>query len=157
MKLPRGYVLEEATPDDIDDLLALELRCYPAQSAYTRNEYQYALVRAKAVNLVLRPGNGKAPTGFAGGFIHQGWKAGHVYTVNVDPSERGKGFGRLLMDALEEGMRKAGMTRSVLEVNVENTPAIGLYEGMGYTRVKRLKNYYSTYPNPDAYLYEKPL
>lgn len=154
--LPAGYSLKPSKESELDDLVALELRCYPAQSAYSRQEYRYVLTRAHALNLTLRD-PARAVVGFAGAFLHAGWRAGHVYTVNVDPSQRGKGLGRVLMEALEAGMRREGMARSLLEVNVANATAIGLYEAMGYERLKRLKDYYTTYPEKDAFLYGKNL
>lgn len=147
--------LRDATLADLDALLALERACYPGPAAYGVAEYRYALAKAKAVNLALE--EREAIVGFAGAFYHSGWRAGHVYTVNVDPNARGRGFGRLLMGALEERVAKLGATRMLLEVNVENADAIRLYERTGYARVKRLKDYYTTYAERDAFLYEKSL
>jgi ribosomal protein S18 acetylase RimI-like enzyme len=140
---------------DLDAALALERACYQAPQAYGAEEYRYALGRAKAVNLLAEDERGVA--GFVGAFHHAIWRAGHVYTVNVHPSRRGTGLGRALMQACEDELRKLGMTRVVLEVNVDNVEAIRLYERGGYTRVRRLPDYYTTYANNDAWLYEKPL
>lgn len=147
--------LRDATLDDLDALLALEAACYPPNQAYSRDEYRYALGRAKAVNLVLEDGGGAV--GFVGAFHHAVWRAGHIYTVNVHPSRRGERLGRKLMDACEARLADMGMRRVLLEVNVENEDAIRLYERCGYARVRRLPNYYSQYANNDAFLYEKAL
>jgi ribosomal-protein-alanine N-acetyltransferase len=77
--------------------------------------------------------------------------------VNVAPSQRGKGLGARLMAECESRLAKLGMTRVVLEVNVDNKSAIALYEKCGYRRERLLKDYYTQYANPDAYLYEKAL
>lgn len=148
--------LREATPDDLDALLALERACYPPNQAYARDEYRYALQKAKAVNLVWEDEKGNA-TGFVGAFHHRAWRVGHVYTVNVHPSERGRGLGLRLMDACHDALRGLGMARVVLEVNVENDAAIRLYEKAGYRLVRRLEKYYTQYANPDAFLYERDL
>lgn len=147
--------MRDATIDDLDVLLELENACYPPNQAYSREEYRYALARAKAVNLLWREGG--AVTGFVGAFHHRQWRVGHVYTVNVHPKERGKGLGIRLMDACEERLRTLGMTRCVLEVNVENDAAIRLYEKAGYERLDRLKDYYTQYRVNDAFLYGKRL
>lgn len=145
-----------ASLDDLDALLALENACYPPNQAYSREEYRYALARAKAVNLLHEDEKG-AVTGFIGAFHHRAWRVGHVYTVNVHPSERGRGLGVRLMDACHDALRGLGMTRVVLEVNVENESAVRLYEKCGYRLVQRLPDYYTQYRNPDAFLYERPL
>jgi [ribosomal protein S18]-alanine N-acetyltransferase len=147
--------LRDARPGDLDALLALENACYPPSQAYSREEYRYALVRARAVNLV-REENGAA-IGFIGAFHHRQHRAGHIYTVNVHPSARGRGLGKLLMASCEERLAALGMTRCILEVNVENEDAIRLYERCGYTRVERLKDYYTQYRVNDAWLYLKRL
>jgi len=141
--------------DDIDALLDLERACYAPAHAYSRDEYRYALARAKAVNLVLI--GGVAAIGFIGAFHHRTQRLGHIYTVNVHPKERGRGLGRALMASCEDALRDLGMTRVLLEVNVENEDAIRLYERCGYARIQRLVDYYTTYRVNDAWLYQKAL
>lgn len=145
--------LRDARPSDLDALLDLERACYAPPQAYSREEYRYALTRAKAVNLVLEE-DGRI-IGFVGAFHHRTQRVGHIYTVNVAPSQRGRGLGRALMQACEERLATLGMTRVVLEVNVENAEAIRLYEKCGYAQVQRLVGYYTTYPVNDAWLYVK--
>lgn len=147
--------LRDARPEDLDAIVALEQECYPPNQAYSRAEYHYALNRAKALNIVLEEGG--HITGFIGAFHHSSHRAGHVYTVNVHPKQRGRGLGRLLMSACEERLRAMGMKRVLLEVNVENADAIRLYERCGYARLRLLKDYYTQYRVNDAFLYAKPL
>jgi ribosomal protein S18 acetylase RimI-like enzyme len=146
----------EATTADLDALLALEQACYPPNQAYSREEYRYALGKAKAVNLLWEDEKGNV-TGFVGAFHHRIWRLGHIYTVNVHPSERGRGLGLRLMDEAESRLRRLGMKAVVLEVNVENAAAIRLYEKGGYRLVRRLEGYYTQYRVNDAFLYEKAL
>lgn len=152
---PPAPALRDATLDDLPALLDLENACYPPNQAYSREEYRYALSRAKAVNLLLEDGG--AATAFVGAFHHRSHRVGHVYTVNVHPKERGRGLGRVLMAACEERLRGLGMRRCVLEVNVENEDATRLYERCGYQRLQRLKDYYTQYRVNDAWLYAKDL
>lgn len=147
--------LRDASAADLDALLALETACYPPHQAYGRDEYRYALARAKAVNLAMEEGG--ALVGFVGAFHHAAWRVGHVYTVNVHPSQRGRRLGVRLMDACHERLRALGMARMVLEVNVENEAAIRLYEKCGYRRLRTLKGYYTQYRVNDAFLYERGL
>jgi ribosomal protein S18 acetylase RimI-like enzyme len=56
--------------------------------------------------------------------------------VGVVPEERRHGVGRLLMEAVHDQARARGVERVWLEVIVDNTPAIALYERLGYERVR---------------------
>src|ERR1700681_4012549 len=49
----------------------------------------------------------------------------------VDPSARGRGIGRALVEALEREARLLSMTRVVLETGTRLAPAIKLYQAMG--------------------------
>lgn len=147
--------VRDALPTDIEALLELENACYPPHQAYAREEYRYALVRGKALNLILEEGG--VAIGFVGAFHHRLHRIGHVYTVNVHPKERGRGLGKMLMAACEDRLHELGMKRCVLEVNVENEEAIRLYERCGYARVERLKDYYTQYRVNDAWLYVKDI
>ena len=59
--------------------------------------------------------------------------------VGVVPGERRRGTGRALMEALHEQARSRGVERVWLEVIVENTGAIALYDSLGYGRVRDLE------------------
>lgn len=146
--------LRDAVPADLDALVELEAACYPPQQAYSRDEYRYALTKAKAVNLVLEEDR---IVGFVGAYHHRTHRLGHVYTVNVHPKERGRRLGRLLLAACEARLHALGMTRCALEVNVENEEAIRLYERAGYARIRRIQDYYTQYRVNDAFVYVKDL
>lgn len=133
----------------------LERACFPPGQAYSREEYRHSLTRAQAVNLVLE--EGQAVIGYVGAFHHRAQGIGHVFTLNVHPKERGRGRGRLLMEACHERLRALGMTRCVLEVNVENAAALRLYERLGYARATLLPDYYAHYRVKDAWLCVKDL
>jgi GNAT superfamily N-acetyltransferase len=62
----------------------------------------------------------------------------------VDPSVRGQGIGRALLEALEREARLLGITRIVLETGTRLAPAIKLYEAMGYVRIPLFGEYLSS-------------
>lgn len=74
-----------------------------------------------------------------------------VMTMGVATSLRGQGIGRkLLAQLLEHAVsQKAGSV--YLEVRASNEPAVGLYESVGFTQLKRIRNYYR-FPTEDALL-----
>ena len=59
--------------------------------------------------------------------------------VGVVPEERRRGTGRKLMEGLHDEARSRGVERVWLEVIVENTGAIALYEQLGYGHVRDLE------------------
>lgn len=66
--------------------------------------------------------------------------AAFVYDVEVDEAERGKGYGRALMDAAADHMRGLGMEVLGLNVFGHNHVAHALYDALGYNVVDRSFN-----------------
>ena len=64
----------------------------------------------------------------------------------VDPSVRGRGIGRALVEALENEARLLGVSRVVLETGTRLAAAIKLYETMGYARIPLFGEYLAS-PN----------
>jgi len=63
---------------------------------------------------------------------------GYVLELYVSRSCRGQGLGRLLMERAEEWVRGRGLRHVALNVAAHNTPAVRLYETMGY-RVETMR------------------
>ncbi|TGD82818.1 GNAT family N-acetyltransferase [Hymenobacter wooponensis] len=75
--------------------------------------------------------------GQAGGFASYSAKteagAYHLNKIYILPSHQGRGFGQLLIRAVEDAVRQAG--GSVLELNVNrHNPALAFYERQGFQR-----------------------
>jgi ribosomal-protein-alanine N-acetyltransferase len=79
--------------------------------------------------------------GYAGVFAPGGAEA-DVLTVGVIPSQRGKGIARQLMALITNWAKQQGSIAMMLEVKVDNTEAIGLYESLGYATLNTRKDYF---------------
>ncbi|MFB7516655.1 GNAT family N-acetyltransferase [Streptomyces sp. NPDC056144] len=64
--------------------------------------------------------------------LEPGRWAAFVYDIEVDEAHRGRGHGRTLMLLAERVAREAGDDRLGLHVFAGNTPAIRLYESLGF-------------------------
>jgi GNAT superfamily N-acetyltransferase len=66
-----------------------------------------------------------------------GWPAGWagLRALGVDPAARGRGIGRVLMEACRDRARAAGATVLCLHTAEFMTAAVALYEAMGFRRV----------------------
>ena len=73
-----------------------------------------------------------------------------IMTVGVDPAAQRHGVGRQLMTALIERSRKVKAEAVLLEVRVDNTPAIELYRDFGFEILGVRKRYYQP-EDKDAY------
>jgi [ribosomal protein S18]-alanine N-acetyltransferase len=79
---------------------------------------------------------------------------GHIMNLAITSKQRRHGFGRMLLEFAFKKMRDGGINNCYLEVRESNLPAIGLYESVGMSYNKRLKNYYF---NEDGLTYFKKL
>ena len=77
-----------------------------------------------------------------------------IQTVGLDPSLQGHGLGRKLVEALLAAADESPGD-VFLEVRVDNDPAIGLYESLGFEKVGLRKNYYRP-SGADAWTMKRP-
>ena len=77
-----------------------------------------------------------------------------IMNVAVLPNYRRTGIGERLIHSLCAQLSQRGAQSVLLEVRVSNTPAIKLYEKLGFTVVGRRPNYYF-HPKEDALIYRK--
>ena len=64
--------------------------------------------------------------------------------ISIDPEYQGQGFGKQLLELVQQEMHIQGAERMFLEVRESNVPAIALYETLGFCETGRRVNYYPT-------------
>jgi ribosomal protein S18 acetylase RimI-like enzyme len=84
----------------------------------------------------LRYPSGTDPAG-PGGAI--GLPRAELLAMAVAPQARGRGTGRLLVDALTTELARRGVCAARVVVGADNDAAIRLYERAGFTRVARVQ------------------
>lgn len=79
-----------------------------------------------------------------------------ILNIAVCNKHKRQGIGTLLFDHLIDLAQELKAKTISLEVRVNNTAALGLYEKMGFIKLRKINNYY-TDTNEDAYLMQKVL
>lgn len=77
-----------------------------------------------------------------------------MMNIAVHPDHRRQGIAEGLVDRLIEKLKARGSQSLTLEVRASNTPAITLYEKLGFSQVGLRKNYYRN-PREDALILKK--
>jgi len=78
--------------------------------------------------LIGRDNNAIVATAMVGHDGHRGW----VYYVATDPDRRAKGYGRAIMNAVEDWLRAAGVPKLQLLVRPENSGVAAFYQSIGF-------------------------
>jgi ribosomal-protein-alanine N-acetyltransferase len=79
----------------------------------------------------------------------------HITTIGVDPDQRGRGLGELLLLCMFDEAVARGANWLTLEVRVTNAAAQALYRKYGFTAQGTRKRYYSD-NNEDALIMWSP-
>lgn len=80
------------------------------------------------------PGGHVAATAMVGHDGHRGW----LYYVAVDPTRRGRGFGRTMVRAGEDWLRERGIRKAQLMVRDTNAAVRAFYERIGWAEIPRV-------------------
>ena len=76
---------------------------------------------------------------------------GYINNVVIDSRYRGQKYSKTLMSELLKAGRDKGIKDFTLEVRVSNTPAVKLYESLGFENAGIRKGFYDQ-PKVDAYV-----
>jgi N6-L-threonylcarbamoyladenine synthase len=129
-----------ATPDDLDELMQLELSIYP-DDPWSRDSMAAELAGEHGYYLVAVAGDGRVDA-YAGLMAPAGTGQGDIQTVTVAPRARRQGLARDLLLQLVAEARRRGAGELFLEVRHDNEGAQALYTGLGFEVVGVRKRYY---------------
>jgi GNAT superfamily N-acetyltransferase len=76
-----------------------------------------------------------------GGLRRHDAESAEVKRMFVPRADRGRGYARAMLAALEESARRLGYRRIVLETGAAQPEAIALYESSGYRRIEGFGHY----------------
>ncbi|MHA1944415.1 MAG: GNAT family N-acetyltransferase [Candidatus Thorarchaeota archaeon] len=152
-----SYTLRQFHPDDIKDVVSINKKSLPenypeqfflglpyhAPKAFFVAEYADEIVGYIMCRIERGISSfGRLPV-----------KKGHIVSVAVLETLRGKGMGTALITAGMEGMVSYGASEFFLEVRKTNEEAVSVYEKLEYTVRRVLRGYYRD--GEDAYLMVK--
>ena len=138
-------LLDSSNEAEVDAVAALEAASF--SNPWTRDMLM-AEVRQPGVArvYVMRSGEGAVVAFCACWLIFDEL---HINTIAVDPARRQQGLGTRLMRHIFQDAAQTGARRATLEVRRSNTPALRMYERLGFAVQAVRPRYYSN-PEEDA-------
>jgi len=128
-----------ATAFDLPVFASLDKELFP-YSPWSASQYKEEF-SSPTRHFVVATDAAQNIIGYAGVFA-PGQAEADVLTVGVIPSHRGKGIARQLMSMITNWATEQGSIAMMLEVKVDNSDAIGLYESLGYSKLNVRKDYF---------------
>ncbi len=132
-------VITRASKNDIADIMVLEREAF-GRDAYPRGFLEEVLDREECI--FLKASLKDKTVGYVLA-LRESNDEGHIISIAVKDSYKGKGIGGKLLEAAEQELAKRGAKIIRLEVSEKNTIARRLYERHGYKVIARLPSYYS--------------
>ncbi|RLG08853.1 MAG: N-acetyltransferase [Thaumarchaeota archaeon] len=149
------FRIERAGPGDLRELHELEVKCF-GKDAYSKATLRFLLTDSRCISFKAVMDDGSLAGFIIGRLENIGGKTvGRIYTINVDPRFRRIGIAKALMKKIEAEFAAWGCVEIILEVAVDNRPALELYKSLGFKFTRLLKDYYG--PGRHAYEAKKLL
>jgi ribosomal-protein-alanine N-acetyltransferase len=143
MEPPAVVALRDLAVDDLPQMMVIEQASF--STPWRRHTFE-GLLRRDDADLIGATVEGEL-VGYA-----ISWTIldqAELGNVAVSPGARGKGVGRMLVEAALGRVRRRGARECFLEVRESNLGARRLYETLGFTAIGRRRRYYSS-PVEDA-------
>jgi ribosomal-protein-alanine N-acetyltransferase len=145
----------EAMPLDLPVLVSMERKLF-SDSPWSMGQFKEEFSGIpKTRYFIVALDSDKQIVGYAGVMVVASGVDADVLTVAVLPEARRQGIARHFMESLEKWAQMRVSPAMMLEVGVDNTSAIALYESLGYSIINTRKNYYG--PGLEAHVMRKKL
>jgi ribosomal-protein-alanine acetyltransferase len=139
MKVPCDPQIRPVDINDLDSLVELENRCFETDRL-SRRSFKHWIGTEHRTFLVAQLAGRLA--GYVLTIYHPGTRLGRIYSLAVVPELRGKGIAKRLLEDGEQAAVDNGRLYLRLEVSVDNSAAIKLYESLGFQRFGLHRDYY---------------
>ena len=123
-------------PEDAEGVAAVERESFP--TPWSREDFWREASNAFAYYIVVL--DDADIIGFGGCWIS--FEEAQVTNIALTSAQRGRGLGKELMTRLMCAVAARGAERMTLEVRPSNTPALRLYEGLGFAAIGVRRKYY---------------
>lgn len=137
---------------DLDSVMEIELDLFPKE-AWSKDMFLEELAEVPASREVVVLEQSDQVIGYAS--LRFVGREGDINTIAVARAHQRQGFGKLLLNWLEETAVSHGVRELFLDVRTDNQPAIDLYKSAGFVRIDIRRNYYG--PSIDADVMRKKL
>lgn len=139
---PQAPAPDRADRNDLPRLLDLEQRSFAPELALSRRQMRDLLRNQRASVHVVRRGGIIAAAAILTRRNTSAGKVGRLYSLAVDEHFRRQGLGQALLAECLATASTERLRAILLEVDADNTPAIGLYHRAGFRRSRLLRDYY---------------
>jgi mycothiol synthase len=134
--VPAGLTIRAYTPGDADELIRVNAAAFahhPEQGSMDATELAERMAEPwfDPADLLVAV-EGDRMHGFHWTKRHSA-TLGEVYVVAIEPDAQGRGLGNALVNAGLRHLRSVGLDDVLLYVESDNTPAVRLYEKLGFT------------------------
>jgi ribosomal protein S18 acetylase RimI-like enzyme len=135
----QGIRIRPVRPEDLDALHVLENASFETDRLSRRRLRHW--IQASNREFMVAEHHGQL-LGYGLVLFHGATRLARLYSIAISQGARGKGAGRLLLQALESASANRERFFMRLEVAEDNIPAIRMYESAGYTAFGTLEDYY---------------
>ena len=135
--MPEIY-FREMVPDDADSVAIVEEKCF--SMPWSRESFWRDASNENTLYLLAVDKEKEEIIGYVGCWILG--NEGEITNVAVSAEYRGQHIAENMLLELIERVKKRGGTAMTLEVRPSNTPALKLYEKLGFKSVGRRPKYY---------------
>tara|TARA_R110002110_G_scaffold415765_1_gene655129 strand:- start:4933 stop:6096 length:1164 start_codon:yes stop_codon:yes gene_type:complete len=142
--------IRRAQPSDLPELLRLEAQCF-STDRLSRRSFRRWLKHEGCLFEVAVGQSGLL--GYVLVILRRGTRLARLYSLAIDPAQRGLGLAEKLLLGAESAASERGALHMRLEVSAANVPATRLYQKLGYRKFGLYRHYYED--SSDALRMEK--